>query len=226
MERTPKEIFEEKVLLVYEHNKRSPLFVRAASLEIENNNVEKAINILRSGLKIYPNYSTALFILGKALAIIGKYNEALEHFQTASNLINSNDSMIYYKSELEKIKQARTPFEIKRKTTLIKETVLQEVKYDLQETEELINQDIEKGIDKLPETKISRIAKQTSELDENSSLGIDENIIISDTFADILVSQERYDEAIYVYKELLKKYPTKNQIYLDRINTLSDKKNS
>jgi len=227
LDRNPKEIFEEKVLLVYEHDKRSPLFVRTAYIEIENNNVEKAITILHSGLKIYPNYPTALFLLGRALAIIGQYDEALETFQTASDLINSNDSLIYYKSEVERIKQQRTPFEFRRKTTLIEEPSIEEVKSGMKalhtQRDDSAIGDI---IDKSSDEKISRIAKQTAELNDNLPQKNEESLIISDTFANILVSQERYDEAIHVYKELIRKNPDKSQLYIDKINTLSEKKNN
>lgn len=228
MERSQKEIFKEKILLVYEHNKRSPLFVRTAYIEIEDNNVEKAIQILRAGLKIYPKYPTALFLLGKALAIMGLYDEAIENFQMASDLINSNDSLISYKSEVEKIKQQRTPFEFRRKTTLIEEPSLETEKFSVKEFyQQKEDNEIENTVDRSSEEKISRIAKKTAELnDYHFPEDNEENLIISETFAGILLSQERYDEAIFVYKELIRKNPDKSQFYIDKINRLSDKNNN
>lgn len=222
MERSQKEIFKEKILLVYEHNKRSPLFVRTAYIEIEDNNVEKAIQILRAGLKIYPKYPTALFLLGKALAIMGLYDEAIENFQMASDLINSNDSLISYKSEVEKIKQQRTPFESKRRTTLIEEMPDEQKKENdhnyFQVNDKESDDDSKK---ELPDQKISIIAKHTSELTDNFNDSVGNKLIISDTFANILIAQERYDEAVTVLKELISKNPGRTQEYVDRINSIS-----
>ncbi|HPI37162.1 MAG TPA: tetratricopeptide repeat protein [Ignavibacteriaceae bacterium] len=222
MERTQKIIFEEKISLIYEHNTRSPLFVRAANIQIENNNAGNAIHILKSGLELYPGYPTALFILGKALAVTGKYDEAVETFREACTLIDSNDSLVYYKSEVEKIKQQRSPFESKRRTTLIEE-MPDEQKKESDRSYFRVN-DKESDDDskkELPDQKISIIAKHTSELTDNFNDSVGDKLIISDTFANILIAQERYDEAVTVLKELMSKNPGRTQEYVDKINSIS-----
>ena len=71
MEKSSSQIFREKVKLIYEYNKESPLFVRAAYFEIQNNNFDDAIFILRQGLKLYPENPVAIFLLARANALMG-----------------------------------------------------------------------------------------------------------------------------------------------------------
>jgi len=72
---------------------------------MEDNNTEKAIEILNEGLKEYPDYAAAHFILGRAYTIIGEYAKALKSFKKGSELIHSSKSYDYYLRELENIKK-------------------------------------------------------------------------------------------------------------------------
>jgi len=72
------EAFNNKVSLIYEFDKTSPLFIRKAEVEIENNHIERAIEILNAGLKLYPDYIAAHLLLGKAWALTGHFDAALE----------------------------------------------------------------------------------------------------------------------------------------------------
>jgi len=58
----------EKLALIYEFNNRSPLFAQVAAVEVEKNHIERALEILENGIKIFPDYPTPYFIQGKALA--------------------------------------------------------------------------------------------------------------------------------------------------------------
>jgi hypothetical protein len=44
--------FNKKVNLIYEYNRNTPLFVKVAHTELEKNNIDEAIEILNTGLKI------------------------------------------------------------------------------------------------------------------------------------------------------------------------------
>ena len=104
-------MFSEKARLIFEYNRRTPLFVRVANNEIEKNNVDYAIEILTDGLKIYSNYSAAYLLLGKALTLTGNYGLALKNIRIGSNLIHSPKTYEYYIKEIENIKRQRSVFD-------------------------------------------------------------------------------------------------------------------
>jgi tetratricopeptide (TPR) repeat protein len=59
------------------------------------------------------------------------------------------------------------------------------------------------------------------DLGENSS--VEQMSIISETLADIYISQKLFDKAIKIYQELLLKYPEKNVIFASLIENLRNK---
>jgi len=97
--------FDSKVNLIYECDSKSPLFLRKAFLELENKNIQSAIDILTAGLAEYPAYPAVRFLLARAYMISGKYKEALEQIKAGSNLIRSKKTYEYYLSELNFFKQ-------------------------------------------------------------------------------------------------------------------------
>ena len=111
MNKTSTDILNEKVELIYEYDNSSPLFVRVANLEVERNNLERAIEILNKGLELYPTYPSGYMVLGKAFLLKGDYENANECFKTGSDLIQSPKSYGYYQNDLESIKKQRSPFQ-------------------------------------------------------------------------------------------------------------------
>ncbi len=110
------EKFDEKVNLIYEYDKKSPLFLRVANTEINNNNVEKAIGILNQGLDDFPQYAAAYLLLGKAYMLLGNYSSALKNIKTGSDMIHSKQTYDFYLNEIEEIKKQRSFFEISKRT--------------------------------------------------------------------------------------------------------------
>lgn len=232
MAKTVTEIFNDKVSLIYEYDKQSPLFVRMANTEIENNNVEEAIEILNGGLKNYPQYPTAHLLLGKAYTLVGNYSLALKSFKAGSDFIHSKKTYEYYLKEIESIKKQRSLFEFSRKNIFM-DAEAEEAKKD---EPDLFEQPAEKNIDEsLPESvdeRLGQIAMEISsakfadytgkEKEEQSLLGSPfKTIIVSDTLAKIYVAQGEIKEAIEVYKKLLNKNPDKSDYYNKRIEELS-----
>ena len=111
MPKSSSEIFNEKVSLIYEYDKSSPLFVRMANIEIENNNLERATEILNGGIKQYPYYAAARLTLGRVLTLLGNYSQALKEFKTGCDLAHSKKTYEYYLKEIENIKRQRSLFE-------------------------------------------------------------------------------------------------------------------
>ena len=231
--------FDKKVNLIYEYNKNTPLFVRVANNHLENNNVDEAIEILNTGLKIHKEHPTANLLLGKAYALTGNYSEAIELFQRASKLLRSDDTYDYYLNELETIRKQRTLFETTKGSIFYKSSddtessIIDNEVFD-QETDTTSGEDLAASIDERLEQLAEEISKAKlsptyngnssgTEFLENIS---DENLIISETLAKIYYAQNEYEEAIKVYKKLINKDASKYDYYIEKINEIRAKLSS
>lgn len=235
--KSPAEIFSEKVSLIFEYNKKSPLFLRMANTEIENNNVDKSIEILQDGIKNYPQYAAAHLLLGKANSLIGNYSIALKSIKTGSDLIHSQRTFDYYFKEIENIKKQRSLFESNTKSAfMIEEDEREENQPDLFIEKEEQDEYIEKAIP--VEDRLDQLARDISfaKLPEalESSPSIEyraedfsgTSMIVSETLAKIFVAQGELKEAIEVYKKLIKKNPHNIESYLKKIEELDKELNS
>lgn len=243
------EIFNDKVSLIYEFNKKSPLFVRKASLEIEAGNSEKAIETLTSGLKLYPNYAAAYIILGKAYTELSNFPEALQAYKTGSELIRSSRTYEYYSKEVEALQKQKSLFQHGTSRFFLSEEEFEahkqpdlfgDIKAEIlkEEQEPEKKESKEKPEDKNDhpfndiESRLEEIAKGLSnvKLSEVNPSGemenllseafTDENMIVSETLAKIYAAQGEIKEAIQVYRKLIKKNPAKQDYYNEKINEL------
>ena len=237
MAKSTTEIFNDKVSLIFEYDNRSPLFVRAANTEIEKNNIDKAIEILNDGLKLYPQYSTAYLTLGKAYTLIGNYGSALKNIKKGSDIINSKRTYDYYLKEIENVKKQRSLFEGSARNIFVDNNLL-----EYQGTPDLFNEEAkaaEKNNSAIPvEERLGQIANEISSAkapeaspkDVNESPVLDgissSHLIVSETLAKIYVAQGEYKEAIEVYKKLIKKHPLKSEIFNQRIKELESELDS
>ncbi len=232
MAKTITEIFDDKVSLIYEYNKKSPLFLRMANTEIENNNIDKAIEILNEGIKIYPNYAAAFLLLGKANILIGNYSAALKFIRKGSDFIHSKKTYDYYLKELENMKRQRSLFKKNSRTSFLPQTELPESENELELFED------EKGTNEIRET-INSAGDHLDQIDkeitngkipddyENDILSSsllenfpDNNMIVTETLAKIYASQGEFKDAIEVYKKLIIRNPQKSEYYNQKINQL------
>lgn len=225
MNKSPEEIFNEKISLIYEFDKRSPVFVRVANTEIENNNVDKAIEILNTGLKSYFDYPTAYILLGKAYTLLGNYSLALKHYKKGSELIYAPQTLSYYVSEIDSIKQQRSFLDMsKRGQFYNEEENINQV--DLFDDEEKIKSGIDDRLEELA-VKISSVRMEASapskNVEEKFEKVEEHHVIISETLARIYEAQGEYKEAITVYSKLLKKHPDKVEDFTKRINEIKQK---
>ena len=232
MAKSPSEIFNEKVNLIYEYNKKSPLFVHAANTEIENNNLEKAIEILQTGIQNFPKYSAAYFLLAKSFALVGNYSQAMNEIKTGYDLTHSQKSYDYYFKEIENIRKQRSFFESnsrnsffnnKSETEVIQENLFE----DQDQNDSLVseNESIDNRLEQIAkEISTARIKQPLSPIEQEEP-EIDnfqeEFMIVSETLAKIYVAQGELKEAIDVYKKLIKKNPLKSDSYLKRIDELN-----
>jgi tetratricopeptide (TPR) repeat protein len=227
------EIFKSKVGLIYEYNKSTPLLVRMANFEIENNNVEKAIGILQNGKELYPDYPTIYFVLGKAYTILGKYQDAKKNFEYGSNLINSKKTYDYYFNELENISKQRSLFELSKKTQFLTGTDesfatgnsnLFDQNHDTEPQKEIIadGDNLENLAKKISEAKLSNLSDDEPPGYKNENIS-DEKMIISETLAKIYASQGEINEAIKIYEKLKLKNPSSEEYYSQKIGELKSK---
>jgi tetratricopeptide (TPR) repeat protein len=229
------ETFNNKVSLIYESNKKSPLFIRKADAEIKNNQIERAVEILIAGLKIYPDYAAAHFILGRAYSLLGQFNLALKSIKTGSVLINSSETYDYYLKEIDSARKQRSLFDSTSRTSFfssemdsVHPVIMPEVKKDkeIKIPEKTDNQFID--ID----DRLEEIAREiTSARLNDSSTGlnyeytnidnfIEQDMFVSETLAKIYATQGEFKEAIEVYQKLIKKTPSKQDYYLQKISEL------
>lgn len=204
MDKSSSQTFNDKVNLIYEYNKQSPLFVRVANGEIDKNNLEKAVEILNDGLSLYPDYPVAHILLGKALMLLGQYKESLESFRRGSELVNSHKIYNYYLQEVENLKKQRALFESSRKPGFIKGA-------DEEET----------GDNKISlEEELSSFDSMEDQKKTPLSSGKGGDAIVSETLANIYITQGEFREALSVFERLLNKNPQKSEYYQGKINEL------
>jgi len=229
--KTAKNIFDEKVSLIYEYNKKSPLFVREANTEIFANNVEKAVEILKQGLIYFPNYPTAHIVLAKAFTLLGNYDEALASFKKGCELINSDASYNFFAEEVASSKKMRSAFgKIPRQPFTFENDFSDESNnVFVADHEPLIEEtDFDDRLDEIAEKiasiKIPPLKIETREVESESDFP-SEVKIASETLAKIYVAQGEFKEAIEMYRRLIPKNPSKKEYFLERISELQAKYN-
>lgn len=204
MTKSASKTFNDKVNLIYEYNKKSPLFVRVANGEIEKNNPEKAVEILNDGLAVYPNYPVAHILLGKALMLLGKYRESLDSYRKGSELINSPEVYDYYLQEVENLKKQRILFETSHKPGFIAAVDNENTKDRKISLEKELS-----SFDSLNDNKITPVTRKPGG-----------DSIVSETLANIYITQGELREALSIYERLLNKNPQKRDYYQQKISEL------
>ncbi len=235
------EAFNNKVSLIYEFNKKSPLFIRKAEAEMENNHIERAIEILNAGLKIYPDYTAAHLLLGKAWALKGHFDEALKFIKSGCANLHSPRTYEYYLTLIETAKKERSLFDSSKRTSFfdavvmpepIQKTAPNEIKFGV--GEETIEEpgktppiNIDDNLGEIAK-KISavRIKEPNDNYNYNTSVSEslgDSSMIVSETLAKIYVTQGELNEAIIIYRKLIQKNPSKREYYQQKISEIQSK---
>lgn len=208
MNLSEKKFTEEKIKLIYEFNNKSPLFARVASNIIEQGNILEAISILEDGLKNYPDYPSAIFLLALANAYSGNEDEARLLVRRGTEIIHSNETLDFYMDKISDI--------IKERNSLTK---TKKIDFD-----EKINpeDDLETLAQKLERAKIKYKPDDAVEIIPAVPEFKGERIV-SETLAEIYLSQNNYKEALNVYKELIKKNPDKADDYILKVAEIQNK---
>ena len=211
-------LYKNKIKLVFEYNRKSPLFVRIAAWELENSNYDLAIEILEEGLRESPDFPTPYFILGKIYSLKEEYGKALKCFKKGSELIGSNKTHEFYLRELENLRRLKMPVESRG--------------FDTPQTENKISDskkksDFEDNLDELAEkishSKMPAITDDDKQPDFEAKDFSDSSLIVSETLAKIYIAQGELQEAISVYEKLSHKIPGKEEYFSERIAELKSK---
>lgn len=235
----------DKFALIYQFNNSSPLFARIAADALKKNFPDKAIQIIEEGLKIHPDYPTAYLIYSKALADKGEFDHAREILNSVFNLLEDARTYNYYLNEIERIEREKDIDP--KQTSFVDGDFVEDQSFSVftadNYTDEIaeenfkiasksIEDNLDELIDELNEAKIS-IQDLDSEESENSESGddilSDENIeersskFISETLADIYLSQGSLAQAKNIYLKLMEIEPEKKERFLNKINMIDDR---
>lgn len=219
------EALNQKISLIYEYNNKSPLFARLAGIEIEKNNLDRAIDILTEGLKNYPEFSVVYFLLGKIHTLKGNYSQALSFIKKGSELIHSPKSFDYYFNEIDEIKKQRSFFNISRWAKYGNDNnpanpdTTQSKNYRTT-TDETTEETLAKLTKEL-EGASQSIKEAREKIEENRLKGnLNSDLIASETLAKIYTNQNEIQAAISVYKKLIMKNPEKEIYFNSKIEEL------
>ncbi len=226
-----KDLSADKIKLIYEFNKSSPLFTRVAAAEIEHNNYLKAIEILEKGIELYPDYPTAHFLYGLALAYAGDLEKALFSINCGDQLLEHPATVEFYREKIETIIRERNSVSETKRTDFLGLTSPHakvsnengiETHYISRENN-TIETELEEYLDKLAEKINKAKIKYNPDEQENNQKEIPEftgKKFVSETLAEIYYSQGKYKEALQIYEELLNLKPRMNEYYQKKIEKL------
>ncbi len=210
-----KDLSAERIKLIYEFNRSSPLFVRVAANEIVNGNYLEAIKILDEGIDLYPNYASAFLILSIAKAYEGKEEEAKIVAKIGSDLIGDETTYTSYVKQIANIIEERNSI-----SEVMRPSFIEEIKEEVVVAEE--EQTLEDKLDVLAKrlSKAKIIPKDDIPENPEELPGFQGKKLVSETLAEIHIKQKNYGEAILIYEELLNQKPEKVEYYLQRISEI------
>lgn len=216
MKKSSSEILEEKVSLIYEYNKQTPLFVRMANIHLENNNPQESLLILNAGLIHYPDHPVAIFLLAKVHIALGNYSQAVKFFKKGSELIHNPKTYDFYLRELEAIKNQNSLYDFEKQKKAGSETEKPEKDVSAM----FLTETVRKIAEELKEAEEVLLEDNSGESEANQINIIDDSMIISETLAKIYINQREYQEAIRIYEKLKNKNPEKSHYFNSKIDEL------
>jgi len=201
----------DRLKLIYEFNRSSPLFAFIAASEMEHGNINDAIKILEEGLRIHPKYPTAYFILALSKAYAGEGDEAIKYAMQGSKILGSDESFEFYEKKISDIIYERNSLSETKRPAFTEEQTNNAIASEKEdEIGELAN--------KLSKAKIN--TKEMSKTAEELSTPQYNGRIVTETLAEIYVSQKNYDQAVSTYNELMISKPEKIELFENRIEEI------
>jgi tetratricopeptide (TPR) repeat protein len=209
--------------LIYERDNSSPLFLRTADYYLQSNDPQSALSILEKGLKIFPDHPLAFILIGKAHIRLGELELAKYFFKKSSELLNSNQTFIYYKNEFKLPDKQTSPFDTSRGSIFINSTdedLLRELL--LPAKTDPIEDRLPQIAEELMNKRIERTEDLSFEEKNQKEYSPDKSKLATETFANIYLSQGQKTEAIKIYELLLQRNPEKKDYYLEKIRVIRE----
>ena len=216
--------FENKLNFISAFKKESPLFLRTAQNFILDNDYQRAIVVLKKGLKKFPGHPVAYILLGKAFLLNRNFELADSNFKVASDLLNSKKTYEHYSNEINKVNRFTVNRESFSKYTSSYSdpggNSVPENRQQQYEEKKTVEDQLEQLAEALSSAKIERI-KESVPFNSDIFYRIPERSkIISETLAEIYLSQGERGEAVKVYERLIKRNPLKEGYYLQKIKQI------
>ncbi|MBZ0179347.1 MAG: tetratricopeptide repeat protein [Melioribacteraceae bacterium] len=232
----------DKFALIYQFNKSSPLFARVAAEALNKNFPEKAIQIIEEGLKIHPDYPTAYLVYSKALIEKGEFDNAREALKRVLELLEDEKTYNYYISEIERIEREKDIDP--KQTSFVGGNLVEDQSFSVfsadnyadriqEENFNVSSKSIEENLDSLiDELNEAKLSIQESDSDEIEKKDQDDDILsdeiieersskfISETLADIYLSQGSLTQAKNIYLKLMEIEPEKKERFLNKIKMI------
>lgn len=187
-----------KIKLIYEFNHSSPLFARVADAEMNEGNVDKALKILDEGLSNYPNYLSAHLVYVEALAKKGNYQKVVDKLDELRPKLNDDATINFYLDKIEKEKSEN-----------------QKLQSNIRQLDKPLEDDLDNLAETISKAKIPPADdKQPDKKEDYSPKG---KQFISETLAEIYLSQANYKEALEIYEKLLESNPNKAEHFYTKI---------
>jgi tetratricopeptide (TPR) repeat protein len=170
-------------------------------------------------------------LLSRAYALAGKFNQAFETLEKANDSYQSPASYKYYYDEIKKLQDGDSSNQSAREDSYLRQQSNNIKREDQRnnsraETERDVDPSkaVEDRLDQLAETissaKIQRV-KEDEDPELSSLFNLSENnMIISETLAEIYLAQGEYKEAVKVYERLIKKNPEKGEYFTNKIRVI------
>jgi len=207
--------------LIYERDGNSPLFLKTADYYLQINDPHSAYNILKNGLKLFPDHPLAHILIGKVQYVLGNTEETESCFRKASELLNSAETFAYYKNKYNLPDRKSSPFDSSRGNLFI--NAEEDFKFD-EELEKDESDAIEDNLSELSQQLMNaRIVHNDNDVSADynkKEYNPDKSKLATETLAKIYLSQGQKSEAIKVYEMLMKRDPEKKDYYLQKIKEL------
>lgn len=206
-------------------NRNSPSFARLAFYQLQEGNVQRAVDLCVEGLKLYPNYATAHLVLGKCYEAMGRNVEAMLAYRRVARALPDNPTVQKLLKNVESREQAAFKAFAEERARKLKDrkdsiTVEQYTAEEATEKESTVDfllkrlQDVKRSA-RSPEPEDRR----QEEAQPAPAAGPK---IVTATLAEIYANQGEYKEAIEAYRKLLSQRPVDAERYAKRIVQLEE----
>lgn len=95
----------QKAQIISKLNGDTNLFLHIAAKKYKDGKYAESAEILEKHLEKFPNNTAALILISKTYAHLGKYQQAVQHLKSASEIIHSSQTFDFYLKEIEEIQR-------------------------------------------------------------------------------------------------------------------------